>query len=63
MKRAALHESVRRGIAIARAKHAGAKGPAFVQFVEVAMSTLIVRVMADDVVDVIAAEHPGVVEP
>lgn len=63
MKRAALHESIRRGIALSMCKRAGRKGAALVVYTEEGMRTGVVNAMADEILATIEAEHPGAVEP
>jgi hypothetical protein len=63
MKRAALLESIRRGISLHMMKRAGHSGAALVLMTDEGMKSRVCRAMADEILETIDAEHPGAIEP
>lgn len=63
MKRAALQESIRRGLSVALAKRQGLRGAELLIFATEAMTTPVVVRTAAEILLTIEAEHPGAIEP
>lgn len=63
MKRAALHESIRRGLAIHMATRFNVPPAELAEYVADGMKVPICHAMADRVVETIDVEHPGAIEP